>query len=112
MAYRLKVIRGDLQFEAEGDKKFVLQMLARFDKAQSLEALASPVPSIRVATGKERGVAPLPLAKSMSPGEFIRQFHFKEHTDFVLAFVFYLEKHSGLAAFSAARLAFPDVPNL
>ena len=25
--YRIKIIRGDFQFEAEGDKKFVLQML-------------------------------------------------------------------------------------
>jgi hypothetical protein len=103
MAYRLKVVRADVQFEAEGDKKFVLQMLTRFDKAPTLEELAAPLPA-RPAKGKTGRGAALPIVKGTSPGEFIRQFHFKKHTDFVLAFGYYLEKHSGLAAFSAADI--------
>lgn len=103
MAYRLKVVRGDLQFEAEGDKRFVLQMLARFDKTPTLEDLAAPLP-VRTTKGKAGGGASVSVVKGTSPGEFIRQFHFKKHTDFVLAFGYYLEKHSGLAAFSAADI--------
>jgi hypothetical protein len=103
MAYRLKVVRADLQFEAEGDKKFVLQMLARFDKPPSLEALAAPVPAVRAPRGRS-GSPPLAVVKGTSPGEFIRQFRFKKHTDFVLAFGYYLEKHSGVSEFSAADI--------
>jgi hypothetical protein len=44
------------------------------------------------------------VGKDVSPGEFIRQFGFKKHTDLVLAFGFYLEKHSGLACFSSADI--------
>lgn len=103
MAYRLKVVRADFQFEAEGDKKFVLQMLARFEKpSSSLEALAAPVQPARTVKGKAG--EPLTIVKTTSTGEFIRQFHFKKHTDFVLAFGYYLEKHSGLPAFSAADI--------
>jgi len=29
--YRIRINRGDTHFEAEGDKKFVLDMLARFE---------------------------------------------------------------------------------
>ncbi len=99
MSYRLKITRGDLNFEAEGDKKFVLEMLARFDKPPS-----PPPASVEVTrTAKGRVSAPqLVIAKGTSPGEFIRQFRFKKHTDFVLAFGYYLEKHSGLTEFSAA----------
>lgn len=99
MTYRLRVTRGDLNFEAEGDKKFVLEMLARFDKPPN-----QPPASVEVTrTAKGRVSAPqLVIAKGTSPGEFIRQFRFKKHTDFVLAFGYYLEKYSGLTEFSAA----------
>jgi hypothetical protein len=99
MTYRLKVVRGDLNFEAEGDRRFVLEMLARFDKA-----VTQPPVSVEVTrSAKGKLTAPqLVIAKGTSPGEFIRQFHFKKHTDFVLAFGYYLEKHAGLAQFAAA----------
>src|SRR5580693_5530635 len=99
MTYRLKITRGDLNFEAEGDKKFVLEMLARLDRPPS-----PPPASVEVTrTAKGRVSAPqLVIAKGTSPGEFIRQFRFKKHTDFVLAFGYYLEKYSGLTEFSAA----------
>jgi hypothetical protein len=99
MTYRVKVVRGDLNFEAEGDKKFVLEMLARFDKPST-----PPPASVEISRPtKGRPATPqLVIAKGTSPGEFIRQFHFKKHTDFVLAFGYYLEKHSGLSEFTAA----------
>jgi hypothetical protein len=100
MSYRLKVVRGELNFEAEGDKKFVLEMLARFDKA-STPAPAASVELTRAAKGRP-ATPQLVIAKGTSPGEFIRQFRFKKHTDFVLAFGYYLEKHSGLSEFTAA----------
>jgi hypothetical protein len=100
--YRLKVVRGDLNFEAEGDKKFVLEMLARFDRPS-----AQPPVSVEVTSsgkGKARA-SQLVIAKNTSPGEFIRQFHFKKHTDLVLAFGYYLEKHSGVTEFTAADVS-------
>ncbi len=100
MTYRLKVVRGELNFEAEGDKKFILDMLARFDRA-SAPAPAASVELTRPAKGRP-ATPQLVIAKGTSPGEFIRQFRFKKHTDFVLAFGYYLEKHSGLAEFTAA----------
>jgi hypothetical protein len=30
--YRVKIVRGEVEFEAEGDKNFVLQMLGRFEQ--------------------------------------------------------------------------------
>ncbi|SRR5579862_4945029 len=101
--YRVKIVREGFQFEAEGDKKFVLEMLARFEKQSPISPGKALPP--REAKDKDRDANPLALAgKGISAGEFIRQFRFKKHTDFVLAFGFYLEKHSGLQAFSAADI--------
>jgi hypothetical protein len=100
MTYRLKVVRGDLNFEAEGDKKFILAMLARFDRPPAPQPAAS-VELTRPAKGRP-ATPQLVIAKGTSPGEFIRQFRFKKHTDFVLAFGYYLEKYSGLTEFTAA----------
>jgi hypothetical protein len=102
--YRIKIIRGDVQFEAEGDKNFVLQMIARFDApAGGAGAAASTLSSTK--TKKSSLPSPvLSTARATSTGEFVRQFHFKKHTDFVLAFGYYLEKHSGLKEFSAADI--------
>ena len=100
--YRVRVERGGVQFEAEGDKAFVLQMLARFEAPARVEedrAAAGGLRRQRVDTASR-----LAAARGTSPGEFIRQFHLKKHTDFVLAFAYYLEKHSGLTAFAAADI--------
>jgi hypothetical protein len=98
--YRVRIARGDQQFEAEGDKSFVLGMLKRFEGGGT-----QAVPR----KGKGAKFAPvdtpaLGSSKSMSPGEFIRQFGFKKHTDLVLAFGYYLEQHSGLKAFTASDI--------
>ncbi len=101
ITYRVKVVRGDLQLEVDGDKKFVLEMLARFDKPTAMSSGKGSPPERPAKATKTDALAPA-VGKGISPGEFIRQFQFKKHTDFVLAFGYYLEKHSGLKAFSAA----------
>jgi hypothetical protein len=101
--FRLKIVRGDQQFEAEGDKAFVLQMLQRFEDEQppvSIRETAKPTKSGKAAV--ERHLA---VGKGVSVGEFIRQFQFKKHTDIALAFGYYLEQHTGLAAFTAADIS-------
>lgn len=106
-SYRVRIDRGDVHFEAEGDKKFVLDMLARFDRPPSGATVTVVDKSDRASkpTKGRRTHAPIPeVGKGLSPGEFIRQFGFKKHTDFVVAFGYYLEKHSGLASFAAADI--------
>jgi predicted transcriptional regulator len=44
------------------------------------------------------------LQKSQSIGEFIRFLEFKRHTEFVLAFGYYLEKKEGRNDFAAADI--------
>ena len=103
MAYRIKIVRADSQFEVEGDKKFVLQMLAKYGDAPG----APPkVAEVTKAPGKPPQAAVTRPAggKKMSASEFIRETGFKKHTDIVLAFGYYLEKASGLASFTVADI--------
>ena len=94
--YRIRMSKGDQQFEAEGDKRFVLDMLKRF------EGRGTP------SAAQTRNVAPDPAAlassKAVSVGEFIRQLGVKKHTDLVVAFGYYLEAHSGLNDFTPADI--------
>lgn len=99
--YRIKIIRGDLQFEAEGDKSFVLQMLERFEgEAPKL----SKKPEKELKETKTGGPRVSRLPKDISIGEFIRQIGVKKHTDIVLAFGYYLEKFSGRDDFTPADI--------
>src|SRR5262249_30868896 len=100
--FRLKIVRGDQHFEAEGDKAFVLQMLERFEGAGSSIPIKDGGKAGRL--GKTGSARPLAVGKGVSVGEFIRQFQFKKHTDFALAFGYYLEQHSDLTAFTAADI--------
>ena len=106
--YRLRIDRGDVHFEAEGDKKFVLEMLARFDRPFGAASTESGQPvrskSAKGAKRTQAAAAAPDVSKGVSPGEFIRQFGFKKHTDFVVAFGYYLEKHSGLTEFAAGDI--------
>ncbi len=101
-SYRLRIARGEQQFEAEGDKKFVLDMLKRFESGSSSNAvLLSPA--------QHRGEEKLPrlegpAGKGLSPGEFIRQIGFKKHIDVVLAFGYYLEHQLGTKDFTPADI--------
>jgi hypothetical protein len=93
--YRIRMSKGDQNFEAEGDKRFVLEMLKRFEGG--------------VAPKTTRGEGPpdpaaLASSKRVSVGEFIRQLGIRKHTDLVVAFGYYLEEHSGLKDFTAADI--------
>jgi hypothetical protein len=101
--YRLRIARGDQQFEAEGDKSFVLEMLKKFDGG----AVSATPPKGRTLKPSFRHAGGFASSKMVSVGEFIRQYAFKKHTDRVLAFGYYLEQHSGLQSFTPA-----DINNL
>jgi hypothetical protein len=98
--YRLKIVRSGQEFEAEGDKSFVLEMLTRFEQGQP----ASPG---KPAHPKDlrKGETPLPQpTKSTSLREFIRQLGLKRHTDILVAFAYYLEKYTGVNEFTPADI--------
>jgi hypothetical protein len=97
--YRVRIARGDQQFEAEGDKSFVLEMVKRFEIG-STSGPSKP----RLAEITAPDPATLASSKAVSVGEFIRQFGFKRHTDLVLAFGYYLEQHSGVKEFTPADI--------
>ena len=89
--YRLKI--GD--FEAEGDKAFVSEMLRRYGPQTS----PAPVEPTGGRKGEKGGVAKRAAAvarptsgKALSIREFIQQLELKKHTDISLAFGYYLEK--------------------
>jgi len=104
MTYRVKIVKAGQEFEAEGDKKFVLDMLARYETAgppatPSVQTSAKPAKGASTAT-----VQPAGIGKRTSVGEFIRSLGLKKHTDLVLAFGYYLEKHAGLQVFTPADI--------
>jgi hypothetical protein len=101
--YRLKLVRGDSQFEAEGDKKFVLDMLSKHWMASSVPIPPRDAPAPQPKSTSATAL-PISAGKKMSAGEFIRQLGFKKHTDIVLAFGYFLEKMSGLTSFTAADI--------
>lgn len=100
--YRIKIVRGNQEFEAEGDKEFVLEMIDKF------EAFAkTPVPpstNIELIEGDKVVTQLVDTSKPVSVGEFIRMTGFKKHTDVVLAFGYFLETYGGLTEFSPADI--------
>lgn len=102
ITFRVKITKEDFQFEAEGDKAFVLEMLNRFEGSVSLIG----VKPIKV--GKQT-VKPIEgevkyVGKPLSVGEFVRRLGLKRHTDIVLSFGYYLEKYSGVTEFTPADI--------
>lgn len=102
-SYRLKIVRGDQQFEAEGDKKFVLDMWRKFQEDTSSLKEIKADKGIIEKTSKYVSKVPF-HGKSLSIGEFIIQLGFKKHTDTVLAFGYYLEKYAGMSEFNTADI--------
>jgi hypothetical protein len=99
--YRLRLVRGSEEFEAEGDKAFVLAMLHRFEGTGGKR----PVAESEERTAKLRTSLDKPsVAKPVAVGEFIRQLAPKKHTDMVLAFGYYLEKQGGMRDFTPADI--------
>jgi predicted transcriptional regulator len=102
-AYRLKIVSGDKEFEVEGDKSFVLDMLKKFQNRVFIGGTEVP---------ETKGEKNLPAqvvvtsatGKTLSVGEFIRQLGVKKHTDIVLGFGYYLEKYSGVREFGPADI--------
>jgi predicted transcriptional regulator len=101
--YRLKIVYGDKQFEAEGDKTYVLDMWKKLqprvfhdEKVVSEKKGQKDLPDEIIVT--------TPRSKGLSVGEFIRQLGFKKHTDIVLAFGYYLEKYSAMREFGPADI--------
>lgn len=98
--YRIKIVRSGEEFEVQGDKKFVLEMLKRYESRRPL----SPSPSEEGKHAKDVPSQASSKGKSLSIGEFIRNLGFKKHTDIVLAFGYYLETYSGLKQFAPADI--------
>jgi hypothetical protein len=105
--YRLKIARGGYEFEAEGDKSFVMDMLKRFVPPDGPEV--GPGTKQKDASKPESKKTNDPTiaqagVKTISIREFIQKFGFKRHTDIVVAFAYYLEKHSGVSEFTPADI--------
>jgi len=105
MNYRICVAKGDTRFEAEGDKKFVLQMLAQYGGLEQNSPVAAKQ-AVRTASTKSAADITSVSApgKKTSVGEFIRQLEVKKHMDLVVAFGYYQEKIAGLASFTVADI--------
>lgn len=101
--YRLKIVRAGQEFEAEGDKKFVLEMLARFEQAPAPDADSKPR---RTSTkdGSGSGAASAEPSKGLSMREFIQRVGVKKHTEILVAFAYYLEKYVDVAEFTPADI--------
>jgi hypothetical protein len=102
-AYRLKIVHEGREFEAEGDRAFVLEMLKRYGPL-------APAPT-DVSGGKGKKIQEKPVSlvsptkgKSVSIREFIQQLDLKKHTDISLAFGYYLERHQGVTEFTPADI--------
>jgi hypothetical protein len=104
--YRLKITRQGNEFEAEGDKKFVMDMLKRFSPHTSVEQLPATTVNADSKHGEKKtsGMMTTTATKTLSIREFIQKFGFTKHTDITLAFGYYLEKYSGVPEFTRADI--------
>lgn len=100
--YRVKIVSAGQEFEAEGDKAFVLEMLRRFDPS-ALEVTADRGEKKGSAKQSPSLVTP-PKGKAVSIREFVQQLGFKKHTDITLAFGYYLERQIGSPEFTPADI--------
>jgi hypothetical protein len=100
--YRLRIAREGVEFEAEGDKSFVLEMLKRL--APQGTEVSSPSTRQDEKERKGKSVLPTTKGKALSIREFVQQLSLKKHTDITLAFGYYLEKFVGVAEFSPADI--------
>jgi hypothetical protein len=101
--YRLKIVQEGREFEAEGDRAFVLEMLKRYCP----QAPATTAPAEQTgqkASHKRESPTRSATGKSVSIREFIQQLDLKKHTDITLAFGYYLERHQGAAEFTPADI--------
>jgi len=102
--YRLKIVLGGHEFEAEGDKAFVLEMLKRFGPQAVGSQQFLQKPSDDKSRDKRSAATSLPRGKTLSIREFIQQLDLKKHTDITLAFGYYLERNAGVSEFTPADI--------
>jgi hypothetical protein len=100
--YRVRLVRNGHETEIEGDKKFVLDMLALYEPNAAslsakgkLKATAVAEPPAKNSTASK---------KSISIREFIQRLEFKKHTDITLAFGYYLEHFGEASEFTPADI--------
>jgi hypothetical protein len=101
--YRLKIVQEGREFEAEGDKAFVLDMLKRYGHEASPSGAAAGEPGPKASSKRGSPIRPA-TGKSLSIREFIQQLDLKKHTDITLAFGYYLEKYQGVTEFTPADI--------
>lgn len=101
--YRLKIVQEGREFEAEGDRAFVLEMLKRHGP-QALGASAGADRSPAKSSSKGIPIISSAAAKPLSIREFIQQLDLKKHTDISVAFGYYLEKYQRLDDFTSADI--------
>jgi hypothetical protein len=99
---RFRLVRPDLEIELEGDRKFVLDMIDRYAPSSKRQ----PAQSSTANEESKDATSPMQRAsdKALSIREFIRLYDIKKHTDYVLAFGYFLEKHAGQPSFTPADI--------
>ena len=93
--YRVRLVRNEFEFEVEGPREFVDEMLGRFvadDQMEYHDVHGDP-------PEKE-----LKSMRAMSPSEFIRRLGFAKHTDKVLAFGHFLEQFRDQSKFTSSDI--------
>jgi hypothetical protein len=101
--YRVRVVQDGREFEAEGDRAFVLEMLKQYGPELAID------PKQKQGGGKKE-VKPVTrqesqlkeVSKGLSVREFIQKFELTKHTDITLAFGYFLEKIAGLTNFTSS----------
>lgn len=101
--YRVKIVRAGEELEFEGDKTFVYDMLKRYGETSSAAPITPTRRGKASAKGDQAAAAPR-AGRALSVGEFVRQTGLKKHTDLVVAFAYYLEKHGDLKEFTSADI--------
>ena len=102
--YKIKITRDGQEFEAEGDKAFVLKMLARFETSGGVEPIVPDVSEKKGARAKTTTRSVAPRSKALSIREFVQRLGFKKHTDITLAFGYYLEQQGAAVEFTPADI--------
>ena len=102
--YKIKITRNGQEFEAKGDKAFVLRMLARFEASGGVEAIVPDVSERKGARTKSTTRSVAPRSKALSIREFVQRLGFKKHTDITLAFGYYLEHEGAAVEFTPADI--------
>ncbi len=102
--YRLKIVQEGREFEAEGDKAFVFEMLKLYAPQAPISGSLTGKTSLKASPAHAPLVRPI-TGKALSIREFVQQLGLKKHTDITLAFGYYLEKHQGVGDFTAADIS-------